>query len=209
MDHEKAKTLLSDYLDGELDKQVVLDLEEHLSRCSECSSMLASLQQLLGVVRKIPPVRVPENFARKVRRRAYKTGLFGKAGARSTQSMTVPFVGMWATWGMMLVLGLVLIIVFVAQHQMNMFTSQGQFVLTELSPAQLHTLESQARELDFHISPTRIPNRGLIILVPRNRWTQFRRRLKEHGLKELIPAIAPAADKAGIIHLLLLKASDG
>lgn len=203
MEHEKAQTLLSDYLEGELEPDLVSELELHLSQCSECRSVLESLKQLMGVVRAIPPVRVPDNFASKVRRRARRAGLWGASNTPSTQRMTTPFVGMWTTWGLMLALGLVLVIVFIAQHQIDLLSSQGQFFASVHDEDELRVIASLARELNLEVSPTKGLEKGLIILVPKDRWTSLYQLMKDHGKDKLIPITPPAPDTKGIIHLLL------
>ncbi len=208
MEHEKAQTLLSDYIEGDLDKEMASELESHLDQCSECRTVLESLQKLMGVVRAMPPVRVPENFARRVRRRAYRAGLFGPASARSSRRMTAPFVGMWATWGLMLAIGLVLVIVFIAQHQIEILSERGQLIVSA-QPAELEYLQGSARELGLKISPARGDQDALIILVPKDRWKDLYEQLKSHSVDKLIPSTAPEPDQKGIIHLLVLESSDG
>ena len=117
--------------------------------------------------------------------------------------MITPFVGMWTTWGLMLALGLVLVIVFIAQHQIDLLSSQGQFFASIHDEDELRVIESLARELNLEVSPTKGLEKGLIILVPKDRWTKLHRLLKDHGKEKLIPSTPPAPDQNGIIHLLL------
>lgn len=52
MDCKTATPLLHAYLDGELDRRAVDELESHLEGCRECTRELAALEQLSKVVRQ-------------------------------------------------------------------------------------------------------------------------------------------------------------
>jgi anti-sigma factor (TIGR02949 family) len=56
---DAARPLLESYLDGELDRAAVDELETHLATCSACRAQLADLEQLRGAVRGIPRERAP------------------------------------------------------------------------------------------------------------------------------------------------------
>jgi len=60
MNCESAKTQLPDYLDGELDRRAVADLEQHLAQCPECMHDLTSLEQLRKTLRdNLPRYKAP------------------------------------------------------------------------------------------------------------------------------------------------------
>lgn len=59
MNHEAAKASLESYLDGELDRAAVDELEAHLTTCSACRAELAALEALRGALRAIPKQRAP------------------------------------------------------------------------------------------------------------------------------------------------------
>ena len=50
-DHHLGATRMSDYLDEELRQVLRRRLADHLSECHECRELLASLRQLLAVLR--------------------------------------------------------------------------------------------------------------------------------------------------------------
>jgi len=55
MDCKAAAPMLHAYVDGELDRAAVDEIEEHLERCEQCARELASLQALRNVVREGTP----------------------------------------------------------------------------------------------------------------------------------------------------------
>jgi mycothiol system anti-sigma-R factor len=55
MDCKAAAPMLHAYLDGELDRAAVDEIEEHLERCEQCVRELASLQALRDVIREGAP----------------------------------------------------------------------------------------------------------------------------------------------------------
>lgn len=56
---EVARSQLEAYLDGELDRAAVDELEAHLGTCAGCRAELASLEALRGAVRALPRHRAP------------------------------------------------------------------------------------------------------------------------------------------------------
>ena len=56
---EAARPQLESYLDGELDRAAVEELESHLATCAACRAQLADLEQLRGALRAIPRQRAP------------------------------------------------------------------------------------------------------------------------------------------------------
>lgn len=81
MDHDEAKGLLSDYLEGELSEKNKEVLEEHLEGCADCRRELDALKETLNVLSGFRKVEAPEDFESKVtsrlkrrsRRRDYDT----------------------------------------------------------------------------------------------------------------------------------------
>ncbi len=59
MNHESARSQLEAYLDGELDRATVDDLESHLGTCASCRAELAELERLRGALRTLPRHRAP------------------------------------------------------------------------------------------------------------------------------------------------------
>lgn len=72
MDHDLAKTLFSDYLEGELAPEQAAELEEHLSGCADCAAELEALRgtlNTLATLRRVPP---PPEFVSQVQQRIRK-----------------------------------------------------------------------------------------------------------------------------------------
>jgi anti-sigma factor RsiW len=59
MNHDAARVQLEAYLDGELDRATVDELESHLATCTTCRAELASLEELRGALRALPKHRAP------------------------------------------------------------------------------------------------------------------------------------------------------
>lgn len=56
---EAARPLLESYLDGELDRAAVEEIEAHLGSCAACRAELAALEALRGAIRALPRQRAP------------------------------------------------------------------------------------------------------------------------------------------------------
>ena len=50
---EKAMVLISEYIDGNLDRQRADSLEKHLESCTECRSLLADFRKMEQIRRRI------------------------------------------------------------------------------------------------------------------------------------------------------------
>ncbi|HTU65105.1 MAG TPA: anti-sigma factor [Steroidobacteraceae bacterium] len=59
---EAARPQLEAYLDGELDRATVDELEAHLGTCATCRAELASLETLRGALRALPRHRAPADL---------------------------------------------------------------------------------------------------------------------------------------------------
>jgi anti-sigma factor RsiW len=74
MDHEEARDLFSDHLDGELGEERAEALKEHLDGCAECREELERLRQTMRVVsglhRLPPPGEFVDRVEQKIRRRS-------------------------------------------------------------------------------------------------------------------------------------------
>ena len=69
MDHDEAKGLLSDYLEGEISEENRADLEKHLEGCTDCRQELDALKETLNVLSGFRKVEAPEDFESKVTNR--------------------------------------------------------------------------------------------------------------------------------------------
>jgi len=62
-EHERAKVLLSTYLDGRASQAERALVERHLKSCADCERNLATLSATVVAVRDLPHVRAPRSFA--------------------------------------------------------------------------------------------------------------------------------------------------
>jgi hypothetical protein len=63
----RAKTLIFDFIDGMIGDQDRVALETHLTECTSCESMAASLSKSLDLLHSVPQVQPSDNFNWKVR----------------------------------------------------------------------------------------------------------------------------------------------
>ena len=66
MDHDRARKLLSDYLDDELAAKERDQLKHHLDGCDSCRAELASLRETLSSLSGLHDLPAPDNFAHKI-----------------------------------------------------------------------------------------------------------------------------------------------
>ena len=52
----------SSYLDGDLDRQAIADLELHLSRCEDCRVVVDTVRKTVEIYCKAEPVPIPEDI---------------------------------------------------------------------------------------------------------------------------------------------------
>ena len=62
MDHQKIKELISSYIDGELDKEKIKLIEEHLSECSECQKEIDEMEKFEEVMNKMAFKKPPKEM---------------------------------------------------------------------------------------------------------------------------------------------------
>jgi len=72
-DHRWTPRHLSAYLDGELVERSRARIQRHVRDCPECHGTLRSLDRMLGLLQRLPPVGSTENpdIASAVRRRLH------------------------------------------------------------------------------------------------------------------------------------------
>lgn len=63
---EAARPQLESYVDGELDRSSVDEIEAHLSSCSACRAQLAALEQLRTALRSAPRHRAPAELRQRL-----------------------------------------------------------------------------------------------------------------------------------------------
>ena len=61
MNCKKVIIELTNYLDGVLDSRVRIDLEEHLSRCTDCRVVVDTTRKTIQIFCKSEPVPLPED----------------------------------------------------------------------------------------------------------------------------------------------------
>jgi anti-sigma factor RsiW len=67
VDHQRAKELLSDYLDGELSSgESLAEIEQHLETCAECQAELGSLRETLAALGGLKPAEPSPDFLQQV-----------------------------------------------------------------------------------------------------------------------------------------------
>lgn len=62
MDCERIEELLSPYLEDELTLEDKRDVEEHLTTCLNCSSLLAYLKETFGSLADFPEIEISDNL---------------------------------------------------------------------------------------------------------------------------------------------------
>lgn len=60
--HKKVQGLLSAYLDEEVSPRERALVEAHLKECPQCQRELAGLRTTVGILRQMPPLRLPRSF---------------------------------------------------------------------------------------------------------------------------------------------------
>ena len=58
---------LSEYIDGELDRKSVGEIEAHIEKCAACKICLATLRATVHLCGEISPHPVPAAFSKKLR----------------------------------------------------------------------------------------------------------------------------------------------
>jgi anti-sigma factor (TIGR02949 family) len=60
-------SLLSDYLDGRLPADVRVDLEQHLSGCSECTAFVGTFRSTVSLLHSLSEEDLPEELRLRLR----------------------------------------------------------------------------------------------------------------------------------------------
>ncbi len=71
MNHRRARKLLNDYLEGDLDLEVRARLDEHLSGCDDCACEARELRQTVFLLRALPTEEGPPGLAEAVMARVH------------------------------------------------------------------------------------------------------------------------------------------
>jgi len=200
MEHEQATDLLSEYLEGDLAADQAAALEQHLESCRECSQTLAMLSQALRAVNRMPKARAPAHFARRVKLRARRAGLLRPRRQRLMERMTAPFSSTLTTWGLLLAVGLLLVVVMIAQQQIELLMVGPQTPTVDLDhPDQLAAVEALVARLDLAVEPRADPGDPLELAIPEESWPAFIQGMRSAGLADRLPSAPKIRD--GIIRL--------
>ncbi|MBM2827418.1 MAG: hypothetical protein HW403_1482, partial [Dehalococcoidia bacterium] len=62
-EHQRARALLSEHVDGRLPESAVRLVEAHLDKCAQCRSELASLRATVALLQDIPQIAPARSFA--------------------------------------------------------------------------------------------------------------------------------------------------
>lgn len=202
MEHQQASDLLSEYLEGDLPPDQVAALERHLESCQECSQTLAMLKQALRVVSRMPQASAPEHFARRVQLRARRAGLLRSRRQHLMERMTAPFSSVLATWGLLLAVGLLLVVVMIAQQQIELLTLPAPAPIIELDKSDhLASIEALAKNLGIQIEPKIDPDDPLELAIEVDGWPAFVQAMQAAGLAERLLPQPPGTRPDGRIHL--------
>ncbi len=202
MDHEQATELLSEYLESELAPEQAEAFERHLEGCQECRQTLAMLQQAMRAVSRLPEARAPAHFARRVQLRARRAGLVRPRRSQLMERVAVPFSSSLTTWGLLLTVGLLLLVVMIAQQQIELLTLPAPIPVVDLEqPDQLTLVEAVATRLGLQIEPKPAPDDPLELSIPGDAWTDFVEQMEASGLGGGLPVERPEAGPDGRIHL--------
>jgi hypothetical protein len=78
MECAEIKELLSEYIDGVLDKKTTGIIDEHLLTCQACQEEFVSLKSLIEALGSLESVEAPENFLEKLHERLEEPSKFRK-----------------------------------------------------------------------------------------------------------------------------------
>ena len=76
MECTRARKILSEYIDGALDRQTAELLEVHLAECKDCGKEHSSLRALINEIGLMDPVEAPKDFLEKINERIDATSRF-------------------------------------------------------------------------------------------------------------------------------------
>ena len=90
MNCEQAKSLLSEYIDGELPAAEDTAVKKHLARCEACRAEFEALERTVALVRSLPRAEAPEGLERDI-----KVALDRRAARRRSAIFRWAKVGTW------------------------------------------------------------------------------------------------------------------
>ena len=81
----RVKAVLSEYIDGALDKEIGKEIDKHISRCPTCKEEFVAMRSLVEELRSLEQVKAPDDFLEKLHERT-------KPGFSLRRIMSVLFV---------------------------------------------------------------------------------------------------------------------
>ena len=153
MECSQIKELLSEYMDGMLDKETADLVEKHLETCEDCREELASLRAISEELSSLESVEAPADFLNKVHERIEQRSLVSRV-IRSIfvpTRLKIPF--QLATAAAMAVLVFSLFNVIQSEKQIVGVPFQSEKARTEKPPA-TDSLEPAPVEPTYQAQPT-------------------------------------------------------
>lgn len=103
MNCQRVLDILNEYLDGELDALVAVQVERHLVACGQCSEALTELRNLVRLCRSLPEVVPPVGFHQRLMHRieAQAAGVTAAAPPKATRvrkTLGRLFGSGWPSW---------------------------------------------------------------------------------------------------------------
>lgn len=80
---QRFKSMVSDYIEGELDQQNHELMEKHLRDCLGCKSKISQLKQLIQNLKKLPRIAVSSDFETILRARINRESRLARRGSNS------------------------------------------------------------------------------------------------------------------------------
>jgi len=62
---QEVKSLFSEFYDQELNEEILLAVEKHLSKCQECQEEYRIFKKSLIVLKRLKPLDIPRNYLEK------------------------------------------------------------------------------------------------------------------------------------------------
>jgi hypothetical protein len=153
MECSQIRELLSEYMDGMLDKETAGVVEKHLETCKDCRKELASLRAISEELGSLEAVEPPADFLKKVHERIEQRSLVSRVfrGIFIPTRLKIPF--QLATAAAMAVLVFSLFNVIQSEKQIIGVPFQSEKARVE-KPHATDSLEPAPVERTYHAQPT-------------------------------------------------------
>jgi anti-sigma factor RsiW len=64
---DDLRKLISEYIDGELERELRVEFEEHLSHCERCQIVITTTRRTISIYQRTSRRRVPDETTRRLR----------------------------------------------------------------------------------------------------------------------------------------------